>query len=73
MEALLGKNEHGNLICEAGIMGVVIVGGIARADDAIRVTHSPSSGSDSSVKFNHVISSVFKTPCTAKQNLVMTW
>ena len=39
MQALLGKDERGNLIRKAGIMGVVIAGGVVRAGDEIRVSH----------------------------------
>ena len=39
MAAVLGKDPSGNLIRKAGIMGVVIAGGVVQAGDAIRVTH----------------------------------
>ncbi len=37
MKAVLDRDEHGNLIRKAGIMGVVVSGGIVRPGDAIRV------------------------------------
>jgi len=46
MKAVLDKDEKGNLIRKAGVMGIVIAGGEVRAGDAIRVempsgTHQP--------------------------------
>lgn len=37
MAATLGRDEHGNLIRKAGIMGVVLAGGEVRPGDPIRV------------------------------------
>ena len=37
MAATLGRNQHGNLVRKAGIMGVVIAGGEVRPGDQIRV------------------------------------
>lgn len=37
MKAVLGRDEHGELIRKAGVMAVVITGGTVRAGDAIRV------------------------------------
>lgn len=37
MAATLGRDEHGNLMRKAGIMGVVIAGGEVRLGDPIRV------------------------------------
>lgn len=37
MAATLGRDEHGNLIRKAGIMGIVVEGGDIRPDDSIRV------------------------------------
>ena len=39
MKAVLDKDESGNLIRKAGIMGVVIAGGEVRPNDQIRVSH----------------------------------
>ena len=41
MAATLGRDEHGNLVRKAGIMGVVIAGGEVRSGDAIRVELPP--------------------------------
>jgi MOSC domain-containing protein YiiM len=41
MAATLGRNEHGNLVRKAGIMGVVIAGGEVRPGDPIRVELPP--------------------------------
>jgi MOSC domain-containing protein YiiM len=41
MAATLGRDEHGNLVRKAGIMGVVIAGGEVRAGDPIRVELPP--------------------------------
>lgn len=37
MEAVLDRDEHGNLIRKAGIMGVVLVGGEVHPGDEVRV------------------------------------
>jgi MOSC domain-containing protein YiiM len=37
MEAVLGRDEHGNLVRKAGIMGVVLTGGEVRPGDEIEV------------------------------------
>jgi MOSC domain-containing protein YiiM len=41
MTATLGRDEHGNLVRKAGIMGVVIAGGEVRPGDPIRVELPP--------------------------------
>jgi MOSC domain-containing protein YiiM len=41
MAATLGRDEHGNLIRKAGIMGIVRVGGEVRPGDMIRVELPP--------------------------------
>ena len=41
MKATLDKDEHGNLIRKAGIMGVVIAGGLVRQGDPIAVELPP--------------------------------
>jgi len=41
MEATLGRDEHGNLIRKAGVMGVVLAGGEVRPGDPIRVELPP--------------------------------
>ena len=41
MAATLGRNEHGNLVRKAGVMGVVITGGEVRPGDPIRVELPP--------------------------------
>jgi len=41
MAATLGRNQHGNLVRKAGIMGVVIAGGGVRPGDQIRVELPP--------------------------------
>ena len=41
MAATLGRDEHGNLVRKAGIMGVVIAGGEVRPGDSIRVELPP--------------------------------
>jgi MOSC domain-containing protein YiiM len=41
MAATLGRDEHGNLVRKAGIMGVVIAGGEVRPGDPIRVELPP--------------------------------
>jgi hypothetical protein len=37
MQAVLDRDEHGNLVRKAGVMGVVLAGGDVRAGDAVRV------------------------------------
>jgi MOSC domain-containing protein YiiM len=39
--AMLGRDEHGNLIRKSGIMGIVLAGGEVRAGDPIRVELPP--------------------------------
>ncbi len=39
MQAALDTDENGKLIRKSGIMGVVIAGGVVRANDEIRITH----------------------------------
>ncbi len=41
MAATLGRDEHGNLVRKAGIMGVVVAGGEVRPGDPIRVELPP--------------------------------
>ena len=41
MAATLGRDQHGNLVRKAGIMGVVIAGGEVRPGDQIRVELPP--------------------------------
>jgi len=41
MAATLGRDEHGNLVRKAGIMGVVVTGGEVRPGDPIRVEFPP--------------------------------
>jgi MOSC domain-containing protein YiiM len=41
MAATLGRDEHGNLVRKAGIMGVVIAGGEVRSGDPIRIELPP--------------------------------
>ena len=41
MAATLGRDQHGNLVRKAGIMGVVIAGGGVRPGDQIRVELPP--------------------------------
>jgi MOSC domain-containing protein YiiM len=41
MAATLGRDEHGNLVRKAGIMGVVLAGGEIRPGDLIRVEPPP--------------------------------
>lgn len=41
LAAVLGRDEHGNLIRKAGIMGVVLVGGEVHPGDPIRVELPP--------------------------------
>lgn len=37
LAAVLGRDEHGNLIRKAGIMGIVLTGGMVKTGDHIRV------------------------------------
>jgi MOSC domain-containing protein YiiM len=39
MAAVLGRDEHGNLIRKAGVMGIVLVGGLVQPGDVIRAEH----------------------------------
>ena len=41
MAATLGRDEHGNLVRKAGIMGIVLAGGEIRPGDPIRVEPPP--------------------------------
>jgi MOSC domain-containing protein YiiM len=41
MKAVLGKDDHGNLVRKSGIMGVVLEGGEVKPGDAIRVELPP--------------------------------
>jgi MOSC domain-containing protein YiiM len=41
MVATLGRDEHGNVVRKAGIMGVVVTGGEVRPGDPIRVELPP--------------------------------
>jgi MOSC domain-containing protein YiiM len=41
MEAVLDRDERGNLIRKAGVMGVVVSGGEVRTGDAVRVGLPP--------------------------------
>ena len=41
MAATLGRDEHGNLIRKAGVMGIVLAGGELRPGDPIRVELPP--------------------------------
>jgi MOSC domain-containing protein YiiM len=41
MAATLGRDEHGNLVRKARIMGVVIAGGEVRRGDPIRIELPP--------------------------------
>jgi MOSC domain-containing protein YiiM len=41
MAATLGRDESGNLVRKAGIMGVVIAGGKVRTGDPIRIELPP--------------------------------
>jgi MOSC domain-containing protein YiiM len=41
LAAVLGQDEHGNLIRKAGIMGIVLAGGEVRPGDPIRVELPP--------------------------------
>ena len=37
MAACLGRDENGNVVRKAGIMGIVVTGGVVRPGDRIRV------------------------------------
>lgn len=37
MAAVLDRDDHGNLIRKAGVMGIVVVGGEVQPNDPIRV------------------------------------
>jgi len=39
--AVLGRDQQGNLIRKAGIMGIVLVGGTVKAGDMIRIELPP--------------------------------
>ncbi|HUZ65479.1 MAG TPA: MOSC domain-containing protein [Acetobacteraceae bacterium] len=41
MAAVLGRDEHGRLIRKAGVMGIVLIGGLVRPGDPIRVELPP--------------------------------
>jgi len=41
MKAVLGKDEHGNLVRKSGIMAIVLEGGEVRSGDAIQVELPP--------------------------------
>ena len=41
MAATLGRDDNGNLVRKAGVMAIVVTGGIVRPGDAIEVTLSP--------------------------------
>ena len=41
MAAVLDRDEHGNLVRKAGIMGVVLADGEIRAGDTIRIELPP--------------------------------
>jgi MOSC domain-containing protein YiiM len=41
MRAVLGRDENGGLVRKAGIMAVVVTGGVVRPDDPIAVTLPP--------------------------------
>lgn len=41
MSAVLGRDEHGNLIRKAGVMGIVLIGGAVRPHDSISVELPP--------------------------------
>ena len=42
MAAVLGRDEHGNLVRKAGIMSIVFSTGDVRAGDSIRVELPPA-------------------------------
>jgi MOSC domain-containing protein YiiM len=37
MRAVLGRDEHGAVVRKAGVMGIVLAGGVVRSGDAIKV------------------------------------
>lgn len=39
--AVLGRDEHGHLVRKAGVMGIVLAGGVVQPGDAIRVELPP--------------------------------
>ena len=41
MAAVLGRDEHGRLFRKAGVMGIVLIGGLVRPGDPIRVELPP--------------------------------
>ncbi|NIX78123.1 MOSC domain-containing protein [Microvirga terricola] len=41
MAAVLDRDEHGNLVRKAGVMGIILAGGAIRPGDAIRVVLPP--------------------------------
>ena len=41
LAAVLGRDQHGNVIRKAGVMGIVLVGGEVRAGDHVRVELPP--------------------------------
>ncbi|MGH3132102.1 MAG: MOSC domain-containing protein, partial [Gaiellaceae bacterium] len=41
MAATLGRDEHGELVRKAGVMGIVLAGGEVRPGDPIRVELPP--------------------------------
>jgi MOSC domain-containing protein YiiM len=41
MQAVLGRDEAGNLVRKAGIMGVVLAGGEVRPGDEVRAVLPP--------------------------------
>lgn len=41
MAAVLGRDEQGNLISKAGVMGIVLIGGEVRSGDTIRIELPP--------------------------------
>ena len=41
MKACVFKDEHGNIVRKAGVMGIVLVSGDVKPGDSIRVELSP--------------------------------
>ena len=41
MAAVLGRDEHGGLVRKAGIMAIVVTGGLVATDDPITVELPP--------------------------------
>lgn len=39
MQAVLDRDEQGNLVRKAGVMAIVVAGGDVRPGDAVRVEH----------------------------------